>query len=284
MILESQIGDDRVLTLDCAKATLRKGSRVEIPDDCFGKAEVQNAIRMGLIRLIGTPPAGVSLFDEPKHRFRNAHGTRLTFECIKGTVDPGKTLAIPESKVNEREVQNAIAWGYLLDLDGGLAGTPVGNQPPVVIDEVRITEGTKDSPSVKSVQVQRPNALEDRFLMIDAPVKKEVPAAQEAETVPIRRPVKTSGKMKAKPITSRHEVSDSSDDLFRPTQVRDVQEEPPPAPVPVPRPTPKPMPAAKAEPEKKPSFLDMFEEEPITETKVVDPAPQAPAEEDDFLS
>ena len=282
MILESQIGDDRVLTLDCAKATLRKGSRVDIPDDCFGKAEVQNAIRMGLIRLVGTPPAGVSVFDEPKHRFRNAHGTRLTFECIKGTVDPGNILAIPESKVNEREVQNAVAWGYLLDLDGGLAGTPVGNQPPVIIDEVRITEGTKDSPTVKSVQVQRPNALEDRFLMIDAPVKETPKPQEQTEAIPARRPVKTGGKMKAKPITSRHDVSDGADELFKPTQVRDVQEDPPPAPVPVPRPTPKTIPASEAVPEKKPSFLDMFEEEPVTETKVVDPAPKA--EEDDFLS
>jgi hypothetical protein len=156
MILESLIKDGSKLTLDCAKATLSKGSKVEIADEYWLKPEVQNAIKLGLVRLVGSPPpatpATSAKVEENRKKFRSAWTSKLTFDCIKDYVDPGGIIHIPESKLTNSEVQNAIAWGMLVDPDMTAAPMARRPSPPVEIDEIKVggAKPDKAAPTAKS--------------------------------------------------------------------------------------------------------------------------------------
>jgi len=155
MLLELLVKDGRSVTLDCAKATLNKDrTKIQIDDRYWNLGEVQGAIKMGLIGLVGDPPVlppeEPKVGEEPRKKLRNAHNARLAFDCVKDYVDPGKSILIPLSKMNNKEVRNAMAWGLLVD-----AATPepepgaiIKKAPPVVIEEL----GSKDvMPDEKSV-------------------------------------------------------------------------------------------------------------------------------------
>jgi hypothetical protein len=226
MILESLITDGSKLTLDCAKATLSKGSKIEIPDEFYSKSEVQNAIKMGLIRIVGSPPivaAAALAQDENRRKFRSAWGSKLTFECLKDYVDPGGFINIPESKLTNSEVQNAIAWGMLVD------------------------------PAAPKVERRSLHKAEIDEIKVDA--KAASPRARPAPAA--KSPVK------AKKISKSDDISDADSDddggLYKESTVIVPKAEQPLAA----KDTGKPAPDSdkKAETKSRFDFLDIFEEE-----------------------
>jgi hypothetical protein len=141
VILESMIQDEAILTIDCAKATLRQGIRVEIDDELYFHNEVQSAIKQGFVRLVGeVPVAAAPIPEEFIKTLKNISPTRLALDCIKGSVGPGETIDVPESKMEDPEIANALAWGMLEDPDGMTAKKPMTGGAPVNIDEVSILD------------------------------------------------------------------------------------------------------------------------------------------------
>ena len=114
------------LTFDCAKATLESGT-IEMDDVHFGNAEIQGALRMGMIEIVGQMPGLPAetpkgeLKQEEQIKFRNTYTFKLAFDCIKKYVAPGETIMIPISKIDDAEISNAISSGWLLDEDNPAA-------------------------------------------------------------------------------------------------------------------------------------------------------------------
>lgn len=157
MILECLLQDKSRLTLDCAKTSLGKGDHREIKDEFYSSAEIQNAIKMGLIRLVGDPPAMTSTVVgvEKSHPFRNTHKTRLAFECVRGGVSPGAIIQIPASKLQAEEIRQAVIFGMLEDIDHVIvkAPRPLADAAPLALEELTakdiIEAPTKARPPVK---------------------------------------------------------------------------------------------------------------------------------------
>jgi hypothetical protein len=138
MVLESLIKDDQKVTFDCCKATITKGGMVEIPDIHYSHAEIRGAIKLGLVRLVGPEPAVVqsSMHLIKKIKLRNRSPHLLTFECVKGSVVSGACIDIPETLMNEREIQNALAWNMLEDAENPKPIAPAGD--PISLDEITV--------------------------------------------------------------------------------------------------------------------------------------------------
>jgi hypothetical protein len=143
--LESLVQDGSKVTFDCAKATIARGGFIELRDEFYFTAEVQNAIKLGLVKVRGTPPAATSAPAEatkPKRKFRSAAQTKLAFECIKDYVLPGHFIYIPEDKMHATEIQNALAWGMLVDPDAAPKAEPQKNIP-ITLDELTVSSTPK---------------------------------------------------------------------------------------------------------------------------------------------
>jgi hypothetical protein len=161
MILESLINDGSKVALDCAKTSVTgpAGSKVEIADALFWHPEVQGAIKLGFAKPLGDippePPAAVATAAEKKVKFKNNYKTKLTFDCIKGTVEPGHFIEIPVSKVNDAEVANAVAYGMLEDVDNP---KPPKAEPsePVDLEEVKVSDGPAAPPAPSAKAKPKP--------------------------------------------------------------------------------------------------------------------------------
>lgn len=199
MILKSLIKDEEILTLDCAKTRVSKGDTIEIPDCCWNENEVQGAINLGMVELVGEPPilpmTGRKKEEPRRLKFRNISESKIAFECITGEDEegkdekwidyagPGELILIPETAVNDQQVQNALAWGLLKDEEK--TADPVEEEHkedfqrnvPVVIEEVtaddlvddgddvvgpkKITPKGADNFSTKKAKKQKPKAKEE---------------------------------------------------------------------------------------------------------------------------
>ena len=144
MILESKITDASKLALDCAKATMEKGSKIDIEDIHYKSPEVQDAIKLGLISVVGQPPVFPEepLGFEPEKliRFRNNYSTKLCFECIKDYADPGMFVRIPVCKIDEPEIRNAINAGWLINEDNPEQNPVIHSGTPVHLDELKASD------------------------------------------------------------------------------------------------------------------------------------------------
>ncbi len=215
MILLSRIVDGSKVTLDCAKATLEKGSRIEIDDIHWKSPEVQGAIKLGFIELSGEPP----IFPEDPQgisparmiRFRNAFTSKLCFDCIKDYADPGKLVLIPVSMVDHPEVRNAILAGWLLNEDNPEQNPEIYVGPAMHLEELRTSDilSAVDSESASDLA---------QILNKPAARNQELPAG-----VPATRPQKSApSQIKAKRVSGGGDTEDDggADELYRPSEVR----------------------------------------------------------------
>lgn len=163
MILKSLIIDDSRLTLDCAKATITKGSEVDLPDDLYYHPEVQGALKLEIVELVGdvpAPPPGVSSPAETKS-YRNNTETRLTFDCIKASAGPKEVIDIPEDMLGAYEIDNAINNGMLvLEIKGDVGDAEEATEEPanevapdepncMLFEEVTVEETEEPEPKKK---------------------------------------------------------------------------------------------------------------------------------------
>jgi len=146
MILQSLIQDESRLSLDCAKTAVKKNMIIELPDNLYMNKEIQTAIKIGILKLVGDPPKvtpeeKANLVEEKKIKLRcnsRVQG-RIAFDCIKDGVSAGQNLWVPESKMYHPEIQNALNSGILEDPSGNIQPSRSIHQP-VTIEEVRVTE------------------------------------------------------------------------------------------------------------------------------------------------
>lgn len=135
MILESLIEDESSVTLDCAQAHMGKGDVIKIDDKHWRSKEVQGAIKLGMIKLIGKPPVlqeikkHITLEEEETKLFVNISNTKVVFEISTERTDDvgepikwteyaeanGGKLLVPISLINDNQIQNAISWGIIKD-------------------------------------------------------------------------------------------------------------------------------------------------------------------------
>lgn len=160
MLLESLIKDEQRVTFDCCKATVIRGVTVEIADIHYSAAEIRNAIKLGLVRLVGPEPVSqqsmTALVRKIKLRNRTPH--LLTLECIKGSVASGSFVDIPENLMNEREIQNALAWNMLEDVENPRPVMEAGD--PLSLDEISVGDielASQEIPTTSKTPVARPN-------------------------------------------------------------------------------------------------------------------------------
>lgn len=209
MIVESLIKDESRLTLDCAKATLHRGSKVEIDDSTYWTKEVQGAIKLGMIRVVGEPPPPMKVQEEgapeKKIKYKSIHSTKLCFESLKDYVDPGNFIHVPESKISEREIQNAIAWGMIERVDGPKDAVKVRLTTPVKIDEFTAVDAVDSVPAPeKELEETKVLTEEEQAIVKNRAKNKKAVAAKE--------------EFKPKSISSNVE---SGDELYSETKVVD---------------------------------------------------------------
>jgi len=141
MILRALFQDESRITFDCAKATMLKGSIIDISDAHWKQPEIQNAIRMGLVELVGPEPIlpgeALGMSPEQEIRFRNVYDSKLCFDCMKSYVDPGKIISISVSKIDMVEIRNAISYGWLVNVETENDNVPHrGLTAPVLLEEL----------------------------------------------------------------------------------------------------------------------------------------------------
>jgi hypothetical protein len=120
MILQSLITDARRISFDCCKKTMAKNDSLELPDSLYQNAEIQGAIKLGFVKLVGNTPIAyeaATIVRLKEKRIKNISTLKIGLDCIKGTVMPGQTVTITEDKFVSLEVQNALSMGVLMDLD-----------------------------------------------------------------------------------------------------------------------------------------------------------------------
>jgi hypothetical protein len=140
MILESLIQNEMRVCLDCAKATLVKGSKITIADEYYQHRDVQGAIKAGFCKLVGDPPAGFAEKTKEKtKKLKNIWKSKIALDCIKGTVEVGGVIDVPESALAYKEIQNALAWGMLCDPDAPMPIVDVGSTKAAKIEEVKVS-------------------------------------------------------------------------------------------------------------------------------------------------
>jgi hypothetical protein len=215
-----RIGDMQgKLTFDCAKATLETGT-IDIDDVHFGSTEIQGALKMGMIEIVGQMPAlsneqrstdgrfpaNGGQPQEEQIKFRNTYDFKLCFDCIKKYVAPGETIMIPISKIDDAEISNAISSGWLLDEDNPAAVPFHPSGTPVVLDEVSVVEDA----AKPVVQVPAPAA----------PTAKAAKTKPAAQAVPRSRPRPKASPVKAKQITASG--GRDSMDLDTPSEILDL--------------------------------------------------------------
>jgi len=150
MVLESLIQDDRKLSLDCCHATITKKMTVEIPDEMYGVQEVQAAIKLGFVKVVGEPPAkkiSPEAVVIPEKKLKNVTQSKISLDCVKGLVMPGCYISIPVNKIDVYEVQNAIQSGWLVDEENPLPQRPVPSSRSVIPLEELTSADVNDGPS-----------------------------------------------------------------------------------------------------------------------------------------
>lgn len=172
MILESLVKDASILTLDCAKARLGKGDAVSIDDKHWHSPEIQGAIKLGLIRLVGDEPTVPkpekvkTLAEEETKAYVNVSPTKIAFEIKSQRLDDvgepirwkeyaeakGGKLNVPVSLVNDVQIQNALSWGLLVD-PAVKERKPVAGNSPVKLEE--LTEDDLKTMSSRPVKKKR---------------------------------------------------------------------------------------------------------------------------------
>lgn len=143
MILESLIQNEMRVCLDCAKATLVRGAKITIPDEFYQHQDVQGAIKAGFCKLVGDPP--VAFAEKPtekKVKLKNVWKTKIALDCVKGTVEVGAVIEVPESAMTFKEIQNALAWGMLCDPEAPPKIADVASKS-VTIEEVQASLSSK---------------------------------------------------------------------------------------------------------------------------------------------
>lgn len=202
MIIESLIQDESKVTLDCAKATLHRGSKITIDDQFWTHPEIQGAIKCGFARLVGAEPTsrahpGMPVI-EPEVRFKNVYEYKLTFDCIKKYAAPGDVVSIPVSKIDSLEVRECIGRGWLVNLDNPEATPAPYRGAPLRVEELSMNDLVEPSAGVPRV-VSEEEYYPDAF-------------PEERQTRRASRPVVESDEpIKAKPISRKDEGSDDGD-------------------------------------------------------------------------
>jgi hypothetical protein len=206
VILESLIEDDRLITLDCAKATIRKGETIEIADEYYYDAEVQNAIKLGFVKLVGDPPPPPPEKDPEKKgvvELTNVSRTRLAFDCIQGSVGAGETIEVPIPMLVHKEIANALDWGYLENPDEPRAKQPGTSPDPVKFDEISIDESEEGSgdPVFDELQLTttEDDPEEEKPAETEPAAEEPAPAAKKQKKVKkTKKPKKVNKKGKVK--------------------------------------------------------------------------------------
>lgn len=196
MTLESLITDEQKVTFDCCKATITKGKFIEVPDVFYDAGEIQGAIKLGLVRLVGPAPVTVAAALGPvvrKIKLRNRLGSPIALDCVKGHVPAGGTIEIPENLMHEREIQNAISWNMLEDVDNPKPTAEAGL--PAVVEEISVGDVDLNV----STQI-----IETRPRQAEKPEPKR--AVRQAARKPAVRPIQRS-------------ADREGDDLYVETQV-----------------------------------------------------------------
>jgi hypothetical protein len=134
MLLKSNISDATILSIDCAKAQIGKGQTIDISDEYWRTAEIQDALKLGFISLVGDPPKlserqeSATVLVE-KLRFINLTKSKIAFECVVGQDKDGRdikwidyvasraVLLVPITALADIQIQNAIAWHMIKQLD-----------------------------------------------------------------------------------------------------------------------------------------------------------------------
>lgn len=195
MILESLIKDDSMLTLDCAKARIKKGDTVEIDDQHWHDPEIQGALKLKMVRVVGkkpnVPPLVDQKDDDPKQEktktFVSAAGNRMAFECKtkykdpntgeplrwKEWVDPGNPIHVPLSAVEDKQIQNALGWELLVDPEAKKKKSPKAKKgKSVVLEEAKVAPGKstrrKKSKAKSPVKAKKISSVADSDSDIDS--------------------------------------------------------------------------------------------------------------------
>jgi hypothetical protein len=170
MVLESLIQDDRKLTLDGCRATITKQTKaVEIPDEMYRTAEVQGAIKLGLVKLVGEPPVSkvpLAAVVMPEKKLKNVTKSKISIDCVKGLVMPGCYISIPVDKLDVYEVQNSIQSGWLVDEENPLPQRPIPTTKHVPLEELTaadVNEGPSELTLPGQKKVLQRASVEDDF-------------------------------------------------------------------------------------------------------------------------
>lgn len=231
MIIKSLIQDEGKVTFECAKATISKDSIIEIADVYFKEKEIQTAMKLGMIEIVGTPPA---LPEEPKPteperkiKFQSLYTTKLCFECLRDYVDPDKFIHIPVSKLEEREIRNAISAGWLLNVENPESTPPPSKGPALHLEELTVKDILLHAPLIpeppKMDMSDLDQSLKEVMSILQNPTEKT--ASPLPEGVPAARPKpKSSGPIKAKKIASSADADidgedDDGGDLYKPSEI-----------------------------------------------------------------
>lgn len=161
MILQSLITDKSYVSFDCAKTKVTKGSVIEIADRFYWEKEIQNAIKLGLIKVVGDVPTNQPVPEQKKEEKKikllcnpRVQGT-IAFDCIKDFVTAGKFLWVPESRMDHPEIQNALDSGILQDPENKIQVTEVPIHTPVALHEVSVTQEEATSSTPRNVVSNR---------------------------------------------------------------------------------------------------------------------------------
>jgi hypothetical protein len=227
MVLESLIQDDRTLTLDGCRATITKRTKaVEIPDEMYRTAEVQGAIKLGLVKIVGEPPVvkiPLSSAVIPEKKLKNVTTSRISLDCVRGLVMPGCYISIPVDKLDVYEVQNAVQSGWLVDEENPLPQRPIPTTKHIPLEELTAAD-VNDGPSELidvNVKTQKKvlsrSSVEDDFYkpsqIQQSPKKKglkgaQAPAPDQPSKIQIvqKQPISMAPKQQSKQTVSEELV------------------------------------------------------------------------------
>jgi len=192
-----------------------RGSRIEIEDRFWKEPEIQGALKLGIVSIVGNPPVfpeeALNLAPKQLIAFRNVYSTKLCFECIKDYADPGRLLYVPVERLEETEIRNAILNGWLINEDNPESNPVQRRGPPVNLEELT-TSDLIDSDTADDLA----------SILTQSPAQKAEPLP---ENVPASRPVKkqAASPIKAKAISRSGDGEGEEvelDDLYRPSEVR----------------------------------------------------------------
>lgn len=187
MILQSLISDASCLSIDCAKTKITRGMIVELPDNLYWEKEIQNAIKLNFIKLVGDIPEARPIVHEVTQEKKiklicnqKVKG-RIAFDCIKDVVQAGQALWVPESKMSHPEIQNAVAYGILEDPENNQTQVEMPIHKPVSLDEVKATDEEATSPTTTIPVTVSRNRRRQRQVTSSIKAKKVVSSSSRSD-------------------------------------------------------------------------------------------------------